>query len=62
MKRTSVASSKIKRVWPTCALSKSTRAAETMHAGRLYPDSHMIQNVVETVREPIRAGIERYAT
>jgi len=45
-----------------CALSKSIKDAATMQAGRLYPDSHMIQNTVDTVNEPIRAGIDRYAT
>jgi hypothetical protein len=33
-----------------------------MQAGKLYPDSHMIKYVTETVKAPIKAGIARYAT
>jgi hypothetical protein len=62
MKSTNVASSSISLVWPMCALSNSTSDVATMHAGKLYPDSHIIQNTVVTVNEPMRAGIERYAT
>ncbi len=62
MNKTRVASRSISLVCPMCALSKSIKDAATMQAGRLYPDSHMIQNTVDTVNEPIRAGIDRYAT
>ena len=62
MKKISEASRRIKRVWLMWALSRSIRPAAVTQAGSEYPDSHMMEKTMGTVRAPSDAGMARYAT